>query len=100
MDSSEELNLISSIPWESESLIKKSPKDKVEEQVKYTKRFNAVIDISNAALVPSGSKDFCLIPDFQYCFTARLYYLKIKLKCPNGDIMALKVPLILQKERE
>lgn len=100
IDSSEELNLLSSIPWESESLVTKSSNDKIDEQVKFTKRFNAVIDISNAALIPSGSRDFCLIPDFQYCFTARLYYLKIKLKCPNGDRMALKVPLILQKERE
>lgn len=100
INSSEELNLISSIPWESESLITRSTTDTPEEQVKYTKKFNAVIDISNAALIPTGSKDFCLIPDFQYCFTARLYYLKIKLKCPNGDKMVLKVPLILQKERE
>lgn len=98
--SSQEFSLLSSIPWDTETLNTQSSTGRAEEQVKFTKRFDVVVDIANAVLNPSGSKDFCLVPDFQYCYMARLYYLKVKLKCPNGERLAIKVPLILQKDRD
>ena len=41
--------------------------------------------------------EFCLIPDFQSCYLARLYHFKISIKLSNGEKVSIKVPAIIQK---
>ncbi|ODV80790.1 ubiquitination pathway protein [Suhomyces tanzawaensis NRRL Y-17324] len=97
LDSSDSHNFLSSIPWESETLTSSTSTGQVEEQIKYFKKFNLKVDIKNAVPSLSTAPEFCLVPDFQSCLLSRLYYLKVNLKCPNGDKIAFRVPLVLQK---
>ncbi|KAG2731983.1 hypothetical protein G9P44_004400 [Scheffersomyces stipitis] len=97
--SSTPVQLLSSIPWEQEAVAgagSTAPHD----EVKFTKKFNINIDLSSAIHLPSMSSDFCLVPDFQTCYVARLYYLNIGLRTPNGEKFHVKVPLILQRQKQ
>lgn len=88
------------IPWATESIKSTTSHGKIEETVRYTKKFDLHVDVANTIIASTGTRDFCLVPDFQYCLLARLYYLKVAVKCPNGDKLTMKVPLILQKQRQ
>lgn len=98
---SKETNIqLSSIPWETETIDSTTSGGKIEKQTKYSKKFDLHIDLANTIMAASSSKEFCLVPDFQHCLIARLYYLKIELKCPNGDKIPVKVPVVLQRQRD
>lgn len=77
---------------------KLSPQD--SGQTKYTKSCVLKIDMNLIRLLGSGTTahdEFCLVPDFQSCFLARLYYFKIHIKLSNGEKVSIKVPTIIQK---
>lgn len=82
---------LSTIPWETETF-----PGAAGGQLKYSKRVDLHVDLAKAVSA-SGSEDFCLVPDFQYCLAARMYYLSIDLRCPNGDKINVKVPVVLQR---
>lgn len=90
---------ISTIPWESELLTEDANKN--DRQYKYTKKLKLVIDMHDleaTATAGAGThSEFTLVPDFQSCNIARLYYLKLTLKCTNGDKGVFRVPVVLQK---
>ncbi|CAK7908795.1 hypothetical protein CAAN3_10S03334 [[Candida] anglica] len=76
---------LQSIPWEEEQ---------IGHECKYTKRFDVIVDLNS--IVDPG-KEFTLVPDFQSCYLIRMYYLKVHIKCPNGDNLTMKVPIVLQR---
>lgn len=82
---------LSSIPWETETL-----PGAAGGQLKYSKKVDLHVDLANA-VSPPGTGDFCLVPDFQYCLAARMYYLSVDLRSPNGDKMNVKLPVALQR---
>ncbi|KAK6456140.1 ubiquitination pathway protein [Scheffersomyces xylosifermentans] len=96
-DSDSTYQLISSIPWHSES-VSNGTHSASEVQVKHFKKFNLNVDFSSAIYGPTLSHDFCLVPDFQSCYLARLYYLKLHLKCPNGEKVYMRIPIVLQRD--
>lgn len=98
--SSETTSQLSSIPWETEAIQSTASNGMIEEHTKYTKKFDLHVDLKDAIISSTGSKDFCLVPDFQYCLLARLYYLKVDIKCPNGEKITMKVPIVLQRQRD
>lgn len=97
VNSDEEYSLLSQIPWELETITSTSATGVSEDQIKYFKNIYLNVDISDAVLSNTTSPEFCLVPDFQSCLLARLYYLKINLKCPNGEKLPLRVPILLQR---
>lgn len=91
---------ISGIPWKPE-LLAESTNNK-ERQYKYTKKLHLVIDMHNlegttAATGAGTQSEFTLVPDFQSCNIARLYYLKLIVKFTNGEKGVIRVPVVLQK---
>lgn len=93
-------SLLSQIPWELETITSTSATGVSEDQIRYFKKFFLNVDIKDATLNHTTSPEFCLVPNFQSCLLARLYYLKINLKCPNGEKLPLRVPILLQRRHE
>lgn len=68
----------------------------------YTKKFSLELDLSKCH--PKGTepfKDSCfnhftLVPLFQTCFMARLYYVKVSLKLTNGTVLLVNVPITIE----
>lgn len=83
-------NSIASISWESKE------KGQNGKSVEYFKKFDITIDMKNVVQPSNHSTEFCLIPEFQSCTLARIYYIKLKFKCPNGEKVYLRVPLLIQ----
>lgn len=42
--------------------------------------------------------DFTLVPSFQSCHVARFYYLKVMVVLGNGEVVRLKVPVVIGKD--
>lgn len=88
---------LSSVPWE-ESV---SPVD--ANYGIYTKKMLLDIDLNSCFLKgapePTNGKSafdqLCLVPDFQTCLMARLYFIRIIVKHKNGSIQAVHVPLTI-----
>lgn len=57
------------------------------------KTFSVAVDM---ALLPSDTQ---LVPDFQSCLFARVYYIRLKFRV-NGEKLVLRVPLIIQRDFE
>lgn len=93
-------SLLNNIPWETKIIESTTAGGAIEKQTQFYKKFDLHLDLANTIMPGTGSKDFCLVPDFQHCMVARLYYLRIELKCPNGDKIPIKVPLVLQRQRD
>lgn len=91
---------LNQLDWETESIKTTGHNGAIEEQLKFSKKFDLHVDIKDAVLNGPTPHDFCLVPDFQYCLMSRLYYLKVDLKCPNGDKVTIKIPLVLQRQRQ
>ncbi|EDK40625.2 hypothetical protein PGUG_04723 [Meyerozyma guilliermondii ATCC 6260] len=70
-------------------------------KMKFTKSFTLNVDMDSVRMIGSGTNsqpgEFCLIPDFQSCYLARLYHFKISIKLSNGEKVSIKVPAIIQK---
>lgn len=88
-----EENSITSIPWQTKE---KGQNGDSTKHIEYFKSFNINIDMKNLIQSSNPSSDFCLIPDFQFCTLARIYYIKLKFKCPNGEKVYLRVPILIQ----
>lgn len=88
---------VANVPWEKSS----SP---VTNYNIYTKRMELDIDLNSCHLkggseVPVGKLAFdtiCLVPEFQSCLLARLYYLRISVKQKGGLVQTVHVPLSVQ----
>lgn len=72
--------------------------DRSSNEVKYTKKFNVCIDFKK--FKHKEVSEFNLVPEFQNCSIARLYYLKLILDLPNGSKLDIKVPVLIQKDVE
>ncbi|CAK7908790.1 hypothetical protein CAAN3_10S03312 [[Candida] anglica] len=87
---------LSSVPWERQNSETVSSSHTV-----YSKKFEVTLDISKAHLRSTSgghrSGEFCLVPDFQSCHMARMYYLKICVKLSNNQVMTVNAPLIVEK---
>jgi hypothetical protein len=91
-DSTDQYQYISTVPWKT----KQSEKNPLS--VDYFKKFNVNIDLKDAVQDINVPSEYCLVPDFQTCLVARIYYLKLKFKCISGEKIYLRVPLVIQKE--
>ncbi|EMG46733.1 hypothetical protein G210_3011 [Candida maltosa Xu316] len=90
---------IGAVPWQKE-ILKSTDNNsgKVQNTSKFYKNLQLSVNFANAVLKPINSTDFCLIPDFQSCLLARIYYLKIDLKFHTStEKVTLRVPIVLQK---
>lgn len=87
---------LSAIPW-----------DHVQEVVNpeytlFSKKFELDLDILNTQVkssppMPNSSfEHFTLVPTFQTCHCARLYYLRVKLKLSNSDSLVVHVPVTIE----
>ncbi|CAH2353338.1 hypothetical protein CLIB1423_10S02718 [[Candida] railenensis] len=69
----------------------------------YTKRLNLDIDLSQAKMKTGDSQhghpydNFCLIPSFQMCYMARVYYLKIVITLSKGESLLVHIPVEVTK---
>lgn len=89
---------VSTVPWQKEVLNSTEPASgKKLTTVKYNKNLMLSVNLGNAVMKPTNLADFCLVPDFQTCLLARLYYLKIDLKFHTSEKVSLRVPIVLQK---
>ncbi|KAG5419034.1 hypothetical protein I9W82_002801 [Candida metapsilosis] len=64
---------------------------------KYVKQLVITADMGSLEIRPLRSTDFCLVPDFQNCMIARVYYLKIDVRLQSGEKLSLRVPVVLQR---
>lgn len=68
----------------------------------FTKKFDINVDLNDChtkgsdPLKTSCFDNFTLVPDFQNCLMARLYYIKIDAKMANGSILTVNVPLSIK----
>lgn len=87
-------NLISSIPWGTSDT--KTTGNRPAKALEYSKNFDIEFDMTNISQSTHNPKDFCLIPEFQSCTLARIYYVRLKFKSPSGEKIYLRVPLLIQ----
>lgn len=95
---------VSTVPWQKEVLNSSDPppsssssSGKKLTTVKYNKKLTLSVNLGNAVMNPTNLADFCLVPDFQTCLLARMYYLKIDLRFHTSEKVSLRVPIVLQK---
>lgn len=88
---------LATIPWQ-ESQSPVNPNYKF-----FTKQVQLHIDLESCCLKGSnvaGSKSafdtICLVPDFQSCFLARFYYMRISVKHKNGISQVVHVPVSIE----
>lgn len=87
------------IPWESET---QDGSPKINHAL-YSKKFEVKIDLSKCSLKGSENKNISgfdqltLVPSFQTCHMARLYYFKITAKLSNGDFLVVNAPLNIER---
>jgi hypothetical protein len=83
---------VNSIPW-------------TYNRKQYSRNFNIILNLEsttlNTTLHPkknSKSYDrFCLVPNFQYCRIARMYFIRISVGLSNNQIIRFKIPVSVQK---
>ncbi|KAK6455599.1 Bul1 N terminus-domain-containing protein [Scheffersomyces xylosifermentans] len=71
----------------------------------FTKKFNLKLNLESISLkgnekAQNSSKaydKFCLVPNFQSCYLARMYYLKVILVTSTNEHIKIKVPVVIQK---
>lgn len=87
---------MTAIPWE-------HVEDTVNPEYSlHSKKFELDLDIQNSQVksstpVPNSSfENFTLVPTFQTCHCARLYYLRVKLKLSNSDSLVVHVPVSIE----
>lgn len=82
------LNLI---PWKSEN---------VDGKEVHRKTFNLQIDLKNFQVKGSEKvhDQLVLVPSFQTCILARLYYARVILKLTNGESLFVHVPVIVEND--
>ena len=95
-DNGDSLDLICKQPWVIEE------KAKNITPITYSKKLNLDIDLSNARMKTSDSRgyaydNFCLVPSFQMCYMARVYYLKIVVTLLKGEALLVHVPVEITK---
>lgn len=83
-------NSVNQAPW------RKQVETKDFEE-KYVKQLVITANMGSLEVRPSRLTDFCLVPDFQNCMIARVYYLKIDVKMQSGEKLPLRVPIVLQR---
>ncbi|KAK6456141.1 BUL1-like protein [Scheffersomyces xylosifermentans] len=85
---------IKTIPWESEKI-------EYAEHSLYSKKFEMTLDLNNCHLKGPDNKhnkgfDFLtLVPSFQTCLMARIYYIKVIVKLTSGETLIVNVPLTI-----
>ncbi|EEQ40352.1 Bul1 N terminus family protein [Clavispora lusitaniae] len=70
----------------------------------HTKRMAITVDLATCRLKGSSEHgsaknaydSFCLVPEFQLCLVARLYYFRITIKHKNGATQTVHVPLSIE----
>lgn len=83
-------NSVNQAPW------RKQVETKDFEE-KYVKQLVITADMGSLEIRPLRLTDFCLVPDFQNCLIARVYYLKIDVRLQSGEKLSLRVPVVLQR---
>lgn len=84
--------LVKTIPWESERI-------EQEDHLLYSKKFDVTLDLNSCHLKGPDNKHnrgfdyLTLVPSFQTCLMARMYYIKIVIKMVSGDSLVVHVPL-------
>ncbi|OBA19717.1 hypothetical protein METBIDRAFT_44923 [Metschnikowia bicuspidata var. bicuspidata NRRL YB-4993] len=73
----------------------------------FCKEFSLVVDASKAQKKSPSTKnisadyssvdEFCLVPSFQNCSLARMYYLRLLIKISTGEMIELKLPVTIAK---
>ncbi|CAD1810366.1 Bul1 N terminus family protein [Candida parapsilosis] len=89
---------VNSIPWEKQVVNSESTTERFED-VKYVKQLIITANMGSLEVRPMRLVDFCLVPDFQNCLIARIYYLKIDVRLQNSEKISLRVPVILQRSK-
>ena len=81
------------IPWKLDSKING-----------FKKSFDLEINLASASLKgvkePVGAKaydKYCLVPNFQSCYMARMYQIKVMLVLTNNELVRIKIPVVVQK---
>lgn len=70
----------------------------------YKRRYNLTANLGTLRLKTDSSQtgaaydNFCLVPSFQLCNIARLYYLKVALTLRKGEVVLLHVPIEIEKK--
>ena len=96
-DNGDSLDLVCKQPWVIEE------KAKNVTPTTYTKKLNLDIDLSKARMKTTDKQHgaaydhFCLVPSFQMCYMARVYYLKIIVTLLKGEVLLMHVPVEVTK---
>lgn len=70
----------------------------------YKRRYNLTANLGTLRLKTDSFRtgaaydNFCLVPSFQLCNIARLYYLKVALTLRKGEVVLLHVPVEIEKK--
>lgn len=85
-------NKLNSMPWKQEKIDDK--------RILYSKKFDLQLDLKDYHIKGSEklNEQVTLVPSFQTCIMARLYYTRIIMKLTNGDSLFLHVPIIIENE--
>lgn len=65
----------------------------------YLKKFSLNVDTSKAhfkGLANNSKTESCILPDFQSCLIARLYYLRICFKTTTNQTLTVNVPVVVE----
>lgn len=85
-------NKLNSMPWKQETI--------QEKKTLHTKKFELQLDLRDYQVKGSErqNEQLTLVPSFQTCILARLYYTRVILKLTNGDSLFVHVPVIIENE--
>ena len=83
---------VNSIPWKFDGK-------------QYSRNFNIILNLEsamlNTALHPKKKGEaydrFCLVPNFQYCRIARMYFIRISIGLSNNQMIRFKIPVSILK---
>jgi hypothetical protein len=67
----------------------------------YSKKFELRLDVRGCYVKGAekqNSEQITLVPSFQTCLMARIYYIRITVKLTNGESLFINVPLTIQNE--
>ena len=76
-----------------------APSPTCADHTAYTKQLEVEVDLHDCRLKSGngvgGDHALCLVPDFQLCFMARLYYLRLFVRYKHGVTQVLQVPVTI-----